>query len=141
MVWQSKKTKKNQRADIEGSLSSSDLSKDNKNSVDIHNDRNSNTTPDSKTLSYTRNGILICATNGKIYALEKYTGVRIWRAEFPTGSKSIFSTGSMGGVISIFISDQNRVIVGSMGKAGCLDLFTGKEIWVNKMKVNVQIYI
>ncbi|KAG2224006.1 hypothetical protein INT45_009592 [Circinella minor] len=134
MIWQKHKAKKNQRDNIETPSTNSDLPKESECVINDYNDKHSKTTTDKKLLSYTRNDILICATNGKIYALEKHTGVRIWRAEFPTGSKSIFSTGSMGGVVSIFISDQNRVIVGSMGKAGCLDLFTGEKIWVNKMK-------
>ncbi|KAI8139596.1 quinon protein alcohol dehydrogenase-like superfamily [Fennellomyces sp. T-0311] len=90
----------------------------------------------TSTPTFTRNDILVCATRGKIYAIHKHTGARLWRADFPTGASAgaFFATGSMGGVISIFITDQDRLIVASNGKTACLDLLTGEERWVNKMK-------
>ncbi|KAI8143188.1 quinon protein alcohol dehydrogenase-like superfamily [Fennellomyces sp. T-0311] len=82
--------------------------------------------------SFTRNDILVCATHGKIYAMHKHTGDRLWRAEFPSGG--VLGTGSMGGIVSVFITDQDRLLIGASGKTACLDLFTGKEIWLNSMK-------
>ena len=87
------------------------------------------------TTPFTRNDILVCATHGKIYAVHKRNGARIWRSDFPKGSTSLFSVGSMGGIVSIFITDQDDLIIASSGKTACLDLYTGAEKWVNKMKV------
>ncbi|KAI9496582.1 quinon protein alcohol dehydrogenase-like superfamily [Zychaea mexicana] len=81
-----------------------------------------------------RNDVLICATHGKIYAVHKHSGARIWRADFPKGSSSIFSVGSMGSVVSIFITDQDDLIICSSGKTASLNLYTGAVNWVNKMK-------
>ncbi|KAI7852584.1 quinon protein alcohol dehydrogenase-like superfamily [Circinella umbellata] len=86
------------------------------------------------TTPLTRNDILVCATHGKIYAVHKGTGARIWRSDFPKGSSSLFAVGSMGGIVSIFITDQDDLIIASSGKTACLDLYTGAEKWVNKMK-------
>lgn len=77
--------------------------------------------------SFNRNEVLLCATHGKIYAVHKADGTRLWRAKFPTGA--------MGGIVSLFITDYDRLIVGGNGKTACMDLFTGETIWINKMKV------
>ncbi|KAI9268275.1 hypothetical protein BDA99DRAFT_360556 [Phascolomyces articulosus] len=106
----------------------------NNNNSDDDDDDERSTNSQTPPTSFTRNDILLCATGGKIYAVHKHTGVRLWRAEFPSGSKSRFSVGSMGGIVSVFITDQDRVIVGASGKAACLDLLTGDVKWVNKMK-------
>ncbi|KAI8086708.1 uncharacterized protein BX664DRAFT_265808 [Halteromyces radiatus] len=75
---------------------------------------------------FTRNQVLLCSTHGKIYAINKKDGSRFWRQDFPTGA--------MGGIVSLFITDQDTVIIGGNGKTACLDLFTGEPRWVNKMK-------
>ncbi|KAI9496579.1 quinon protein alcohol dehydrogenase-like superfamily [Zychaea mexicana] len=100
--------------------------KDEKTSFDTSIDSDSESVSIHSTPSFTRNDILLCATHGKIYAIHKHTGARLWRASYPTGA--------MGGVVSIFITDQDRVIVGANGKTACMDLLTGAEKWVNKMK-------
>lgn len=76
---------------------------------------------------FNRNDILVCATHGKIYAIHKRTGARIWRTDFPTGGQ--------GGVVSLFVTDYNTVIAGARGRTACLDLMTGNPVWVNKMPV------
>ncbi|KAI9255290.1 hypothetical protein BY458DRAFT_480565 [Sporodiniella umbellata] len=75
--------------------------------------------------NYQRDDILLCATNGKIYALHKKTGSKLWGTGFPTGA--------MGGVISIFVTDYDKVIAGANGKTSGLNLLTGETLWVNKM--------
>ncbi|KAI9268274.1 quinon protein alcohol dehydrogenase-like superfamily [Phascolomyces articulosus] len=106
--------------------------------VSFDNDSDSESVSVHSTPSFTRNDILLCATHGKIYAIHKTNGARLWRASYPTGavggSLQLFPTGAMGGVVSIFITDQDRVIVGANGKTACMDLLTGAEKWVNKMK-------
>lgn len=79
----------------------------------------------TETPSFTRNDILVCATYGKVYAVHKRNGSRLWRASF----------GAMGGVVSVFVTDYDRVIAAGNGKTVCLDLYTGKQFWINKMKV------
>ncbi|KAF7730811.1 hypothetical protein EC973_001329 [Apophysomyces ossiformis] len=74
---------------------------------------------------FTRNEILLCATHGKIYAIRKNDGARLWRQKFPTGA--------MGGIVSIFVTDTDKVLVGANGKTACLNLTTGETLWVNKM--------
>ncbi|KAI7898102.1 uncharacterized protein BX663DRAFT_565027 [Cokeromyces recurvatus] len=74
---------------------------------------------------FDRNDILICATHGKIYAIHKRDGSRLWRAKFPTGG--------LGGIVSLFVTDTDRLIVGSRGRTASMDLMTGKTLWVNKM--------
>jgi outer membrane protein assembly factor BamB len=77
---------------------------------------------------FNSNDILVCATHGKIYAIHKRTGARLWRADFPTGGQ--------GGVVSLFITDDGKVIAGARGRTACLELMTGKPIWLNKMPVS-----
>ncbi|KAG0170472.1 hypothetical protein DFQ28_001731 [Apophysomyces sp. BC1034] len=76
-------------------------------------------------VEFTRNGILLCATHGKIYGIHKKDGARLWRTKFPTGA--------MGGIVSIFITDTDKVLVGGNGKTACVSLQTGETLWVNKM--------
>lgn len=76
--------------------------------------------------SFTRDEVLICATHGKIYAIRKQTGERLWRAKFPTGA--------MGGIVSVFVTDDDKLLVAANGKVACLNLYTGLTIWINKMK-------
>lgn len=80
---------------------------------------------------FSRNQVIICATHGKLYAVHKKDGSRLWRQGFPTGV--------LGGVVSIFVTDDDTVLVGGAGKTACLDLFTGASKWVNTMKVGVSI--
>ncbi|KAG1437085.1 hypothetical protein G6F56_013276 [Rhizopus delemar] len=77
--------------------------------------------------NYQRDDILLCATNGKIYALHKKSGSKLWGVKFPTGA--------MGGIISIFVTDYDKVIAGAYGKTACLNLMTGETLWVNKMSL------
>lgn len=77
--------------------------------------------------NFDRNDILICATHGKIYAIHKRDGTRLWRAGFPTGA--------FGGIVSLFVTDYDKLIVGANGKTACMDLMTGQTEWVNKMAV------
>ncbi|KAI8975625.1 hypothetical protein BDF20DRAFT_914517 [Mycotypha africana] len=75
--------------------------------------------------NFNRNDILICATHGKIYAIHKRNGSRLWRANFPTGA--------FGGIVSLFVTDYDKLVVGANGKTACMNLFDGATIWVNKM--------
>ncbi|KAI9468480.1 MAG: quinon protein alcohol dehydrogenase-like superfamily [Benjaminiella poitrasii] len=75
--------------------------------------------------SVNREDILICSTAGKIYAIHKRDGSRIWRSDFPTGA--------MCGIVSLFVTDTDKLIVGARGRTAAMDLMTGKELWVNKM--------
>ncbi|KAG2224005.1 hypothetical protein INT45_009591 [Circinella minor] len=102
--------------------------------LDNHSDDTISTTSVAKPSSFTRNDILLCSTAGNIYAVHKHTGARLWRADFPTGSTSRFASGSGGGIVSLFITDEDRVIIAATGKAAALDLLTGEVLWVNKMK-------
>ncbi|KAI8375093.1 quinon protein alcohol dehydrogenase-like superfamily [Choanephora cucurbitarum] len=74
---------------------------------------------------YKRNDILICATNGKIYAVHKKDGSRIWGCSFPERA--------YGNTVSVFVTDYDDVIIGAVGKIACLDLMTGEKKWLNKM--------
>jgi outer membrane protein assembly factor BamB len=91
---------------------------------------NDNTSLESQELRpFSRNQVIICATHGKLYAVHKKDGSRLWRQSFPT---AVF-----GGVVSIFVTDDDTVLVGVSGKTACLNLFTGVFKWVNTMKVSV----
>lgn len=76
---------------------------------------------------FSRNSILVCATHGNIYAIHKSDGSRLWRAKFP----------AMGGVISLFVTDDDKLIAGANGKTACLNLLTGETIWMNRMPVSI----
>lgn len=75
---------------------------------------------------YTRNDLLICSTNGYIYAIYKKDGTIIW-------STYIAITAS---VISLFVSDNDRVIAGAAGYTYSIDLMTGEIKWTNSMSVS-----
>ncbi|KAI7852587.1 hypothetical protein BDC45DRAFT_570856 [Circinella umbellata] len=109
-------------------------SKEEKTGFDNHSDDNISTISVAGPSSFSRNDILLCSTRGNIYAVHKHTGARLWRADFPTGSTSFFASGSGGGIVSMFITDEDRVIIAAAGKAAALELLTGKVLWVNKMK-------
>ncbi|KAI9311969.1 hypothetical protein BX666DRAFT_1991398 [Dichotomocladium elegans] len=70
--------------------------------------------------------VLVIASHGRIYAVHKRDGHRLWRRPFPASS--------MGTAISLFITDQERLIAASNGKTVAMDLFTGETLWINKMK-------
>ncbi|KAI8875873.1 hypothetical protein K501DRAFT_299148 [Backusella circina FSU 941] len=70
--------------------------------------------------------ILICATNGKIYSIHKKNGKCLWRKNF----SGAFSSG----IISLFVTDCDKIIAGANGKTLCIDMMTGNTVWVNKMK-------
>jgi outer membrane protein assembly factor BamB len=99
---------------------------DKKNSFDDNESLESNSTR-QEGRTFGRHEVLLCATHGKIYAIHKKDGARCWRQDFPTGA--------LGGIVSLFVTDNDTVIVGGNGKTASLDLFTGVTTWVNKMKV------
>ncbi|KAI8145064.1 hypothetical protein BJV82DRAFT_604756 [Fennellomyces sp. T-0311] len=70
--------------------------------------------------------IIICARGKKIYAMHKNDGRRLWRIKSPIGSS--------GGIISIFVTEDYKVLLGANGKAACIELMTGKQVWIQKMK-------
>ncbi|KAI9268312.1 hypothetical protein BDA99DRAFT_505484 [Phascolomyces articulosus] len=70
--------------------------------------------------------ILVCSIGCKIFAVRKKDGSRIWKADAPTG-------GGMNEVVSVFITDNDKLIVGGGGRTACMNLFTGEKIWLNKM--------
>ena len=80
---------------------------------------------------FNRNDILICATNGKLYAIHKRDGTRLWRSKYPSGA--------CGGIISLFVTDTDKLLAGTEGKTACMDLMTGEELWVNKMSVSESV--
>ncbi|KAI8138031.1 hypothetical protein BJV82DRAFT_324557 [Fennellomyces sp. T-0311] len=77
------------------------------------------------------NDVLVISFSGKIYAVQKKDGTRIWRVEAPTGSNVSELVSSE--IVSLFITDDDQLIVGSGGRTACLDLFTGVTKWLNKM--------
>jgi outer membrane protein assembly factor BamB len=82
---------------------------------------------------FTRNSILICSTHGNIYAIHKSNGKRIWSKKFPSGA--------MGGVVSLFVTDDDKLIAGAKGKTACMNLMTGETLWINKMPASDHIYL
>ena len=73
--------------------------------------------------------IIVCARRDKIYAVHKEDGRRLWRIKSPIGSS--------GGIISIYVTEDYKVLLGASGKAACIELRTGKHLWTQKMKVRV----
>ncbi|KAI9311974.1 hypothetical protein BX666DRAFT_2125103 [Dichotomocladium elegans] len=73
-----------------------------------------------------RDDILVIATLGEIHAVHKEDGSHLWHRLYPTGAG--------GGVVSLFITDQDKIIAGATGKTASIDLFTGRTLWVNQMK-------
>ena len=71
--------------------------------------------------------IIVCARRDKVYAVHKKDGRRLWRIKSPIGSS--------GGIISIFVTEDFKVLLGANGKAACIELMTGKQVWTQKMKV------
>lgn len=69
---------------------------------------------------FTHNDILICSTQGNIYAIHKCDGSRIWKSKFPPGA--------IGGVVSLFITENDKLVVGANGKTSCMNLMNGQSI-------------
>ncbi|KAG2175105.1 hypothetical protein INT44_007583 [Umbelopsis vinacea] len=78
------------------------------------------------TANHNRHDLLIVSTHGHIYCLQKKTGSRIWRQDFPSKYT--------GGLISLFINDADQLIVAAQGKTCAMDLFTGTHRWTNDME-------
>lgn len=78
--------------------------------------------------NFNRNDVLICATHGKLYAIHKRDGTRLWRAKYPTGA--------YGSIVSLFVTDTDKLLAGALGKTACVSLMTGETLWVNKMPVS-----
>lgn len=76
-----------------------------------------------------RNDVLVCSTHGNIYAVRKSNFSRLWKVKSPSGAT--------GGVTSILVTENDKLIVGANGKTSRMDLFTGKTIWSNKMPVRL----
>ncbi|KAI9276991.1 hypothetical protein BDA99DRAFT_567866 [Phascolomyces articulosus] len=76
--------------------------------------------------SINSNDIIVCARSDKIYAIHKEDGRRLWRIKSPIGSS--------GGIISIYVTEDYKVLLGARGKAACIELRTGKHLWTQKMK-------
>ncbi|KAI9244330.1 quinon protein alcohol dehydrogenase-like superfamily [Helicostylum pulchrum] len=72
---------------------------------------------------FSRTDLLICASNGSIYAIHKQDGTKLWKAKI----------GSSAAVISLFVTDSDKLVAGGFGKTHCIDLMTGNIIWTNKM--------
>ncbi|KAI9469299.1 hypothetical protein BDB00DRAFT_265170 [Zychaea mexicana] len=70
--------------------------------------------------------IIVCARGEKIYAVHKEDGCRLWRIKSPIGSS--------GGIISIYVTEDYKVLLGAKGKTACIELRTGKHVWTQKMK-------
>lgn len=75
---------------------------------------------------FSRTDILICASNGCIYAIHKQDGTKLWKTKIDRSAA----------VISIFVTDSDKVVAGGFGKTHCIDLMTGNIIWTNKMPVS-----
>ncbi|KAI8061596.1 quinon protein alcohol dehydrogenase-like superfamily [Gongronella butleri] len=75
---------------------------------------------------FKRNEVLLVTSHGKVYAVSKADGSRYWRTPFPGGG--------LVGPVSIFVTNNDCVLIGCQGKMACLALYTGELKWVNKMK-------
>ena len=76
---------------------------------------------------------MICVTHGKVYAVHKGTGEKLWRALFPV---SLFGAP----LSSVFVTDRDSVLMAANGTVTCLYLFTGLTKWTHKMKVGNTYY-
>ncbi|ORY91077.1 hypothetical protein BCR43DRAFT_527710 [Syncephalastrum racemosum] len=76
-------------------------------------------------------GLILCATRGRIYAVKKQDGSKLWEKKFPK-EKSWCIGGSS--LITLFITDDNKyVLAGKNAKVACLDMSTGETRWVKKL--------
>ncbi|CAO3615377.1 unnamed protein product [Cunninghamella echinulata] len=83
-------------------------------------------TQQSEIPAFNKNQVLMCTTHGKVYAVNKKDGSRLWRQDFPCSN--------LGGIVSLFVTDNDTVIVGGNGKTAAMDLYTGQTKWTNEMK-------
>ncbi|KAG0162768.1 hypothetical protein DFQ28_000882 [Apophysomyces sp. BC1034] len=77
-------------------------------------------------ISFTRNEVLICAKNGKLYCIHKKDGVRLWGNKLPTGRFS--------DIAALFVTDSDTVLAATNGKIACYNLHSGERLWMNNMK-------
>ncbi|KAG2229142.1 hypothetical protein INT48_008094 [Thamnidium elegans] len=81
------------------------------------------TSSSSAKMEFTRDDMLICAVNGYAYAIHKKDGTILWE-------KYIAITAA---VISVYVTDNDRVIAAAVGVTHSIDLMTGEIIWSNDM--------
>lgn len=87
-------------------------------------------TSSSAKMEFTRDDMLICAVNGYVYAIHKKDGTILWE-------KYIAVTAA---VISVYVSDNDRVIAAAVGVTHSIDLMTGEIIWSNNMTVRYFLF-
>ncbi|KAI8387965.1 uncharacterized protein BYT42DRAFT_543351 [Radiomyces spectabilis] len=80
---------------------------------------------DLGTSEFHRSEVLVCATHGSVYAVRKEDGSRLWSAKIRS---TLVAT-----VLSLFITDTDKLLVSGNGTTFCLDLFTGATLWKNNM--------
>lgn len=76
--------------------------------------------------AFSRNDVLICGSHGNIYAIHKTDGSKLWQTTFK----------AMGGITSLFVTDDDKLIAAAYGRTASFDLMTGTLLWVNKMPVS-----
>ncbi|KAI8974046.1 hypothetical protein BDB01DRAFT_854005 [Pilobolus umbonatus] len=89
------------------------------------NEKSCKSIPD---VSYPRNrikkaSILVCSSQGTIFALNKTDGSFIWSIKFPARC--------VANIVSLLVTDSDTVIAGTTGATVCMDLFTGAIKWRN----------
>ncbi|KAI9244328.1 hypothetical protein EDC94DRAFT_629727 [Helicostylum pulchrum] len=72
---------------------------------------------------YYSNEVLICATKGYIFALRKTNGQIIWKLKIDSSTCTA----------SLFITDNDTIIVGTSNQTFSIDLMTGKINWANTL--------
>lgn len=92
-------------------------------SMRVLRDEQSGTGPE-----FDRHDILLCATRGRVYAIHKQDGRRLWRVKLRTGSSSAIQ--------SIYVTENDKVLVGGNGRVACIELMTGSLVWIQKMPVS-----
>lgn len=76
----------------------------------------------------TRDNVLVCATHGHIFALHKSNGGLFWKTKFLS---------AQGGVISLYFTDNDELLVGTKGKTASLDFLTGTTLEMKKIPVSI----
>ncbi|KAI7879286.1 hypothetical protein K492DRAFT_84120 [Lichtheimia hyalospora FSU 10163] len=71
------------------------------------------------------NNILLCATNERLFTVDKRDGSIFWEIKSPIGSS--------GGIVSISFLDQDKIIIGGRGRTACIDIRTSDLLWKQKM--------
>ncbi|KAI8988856.1 quinon protein alcohol dehydrogenase-like superfamily [Pilobolus umbonatus] len=69
--------------------------------------------------------ILLCSSHGTVYAVNKANGAPIWSTRFPLSA--------LDSVISLFVTDSDKVIAASKGMTVCMELYSGSILWKNCM--------